>query len=123
MIKKPTNTRLSIELWATAMNSTNVLNVIELYAPNAILIPSMSSQLKKTVGQIKEYFAEFLARPGFNVEIIEASKQELEDITVESGIYIFSWLVKGKPHRVSARFTLVIQSDRIIQHHSSVAPQ
>ncbi len=123
MATKPTNEMHTIELWAEAMNSAQVSNVMELYAPNAILIPSMSGQLKKTAGQIKEYFSEFLSKPDFKVEIIEATAQMLEDITVESGIYIFSWLVKRKPHRISARFTLVIQNEKIIQHHSSVAPQ
>lgn len=123
MATTPINTQYTIRLWAAAMNSTHVSKVMELYAPNAILIPSMSSQLKKTAEQIKEYFGTFLTKPGFKIEIIEASKQELEDIIVESGIYIFSWKVKDKPHRVSARFTLVIQNEKIIQHHSSVSPQ
>lgn len=123
MVKRPNNNQLTIELWAAAMNSTYVSKVMELYAPNAVLIPSMSSQLKKTAEQIKEYFGTFLTKSDFKIEIIEASKQELEDIIVESGIYIFSWMVKEKPHRVSARFTLVIQNEKIIQHHSSVSPQ
>ncbi|MCB9047296.1 MAG: DUF4440 domain-containing protein [Chitinophagales bacterium] len=123
MVKKQTEGPLAIEQWAAAMNTHDVTHVIGLYSPHAILIPSMSSQMKKTAGQIKEYFAEFLAKPEFKVEIIDATTQMLEDITVESGIYIFSWTVKRKPHRVSARYTLVIQNDKIIQHHSSVAPQ
>lgn len=123
MERKENNEYELINLWAAAMNAADIEAVVKLYSPNAILIPSMSNELKKNAKQIKEYLAYLLAKDRFKVEILEQVSQKLEDITVASGIYIFSWNIKNKLHKVSARFTLVIQSGLIMQHHSSVAPE
>lgn len=123
MERKENNEYELINLWAAAMNAADIEAVVKLYSPNAILIPSMSNELKKNAKQIKEYLAYLLAKDRFKVEILEQVSQKLEDITVASGICIFSWNIKNKLHKVSARFTLVIQSGLIMQHHSSVAPE
>lgn len=123
MERKDNNEHELINLWAAAMNAADIEAVVKLYSPGAILIPSMSNELKKNAKQIKEYLSYLLAKDRFKVEILEQVSQKLEDITVASGIYIFSWNIKNKLHKVSARFTLVIQSGLIMQHHSSVAPE
>ncbi len=123
MERKENSEKELINLWATAINAADIEAVVKLYSPGAILIPSMSNELKKNAKQIKEYLAYLLAKDRFKVEILEHVSQKLEDITVASGIYIFSWNIKNKLHKVSARFTLVIQNGLIMQHHSSVAPE
>lgn len=123
MERKENSEKELINLWATAINAADIEAVVKLYSPGAILIPSMSNELKKNAKQIKEYLAYLLAKDRFKVEILEQVSQKLEDITVASGIYIFSWNIKNKLHKVSARFTLVIQNGLIMQHHSSVAPE
>lgn len=112
-----------IDQWVEQINKHNVDEACALYSANAILIPSMSNQLKKTAGEIREYISYLLSKDNFKVEILDRTGQELEDIKVKTGIYIFSWTVKGKPHKTSARFTFVIHNGKIIQHHSSVTPQ
>ena len=112
-----------INQWVTAINNHSIADTCALYAAGATLIPSMSNQVKKTAGAIEEYIQFLLSKQDFKVDIIEATRQELEDIGVVTGIYIFSWMAKNKRHQTSARFTFVVHGGKIIQHHSSVTPQ
>lgn len=51
-----------IQQWVKSINNHQLLEACALYAASAILIPSMSNQLKKTAGEIQEYLKYLLSK-------------------------------------------------------------
>src|SRR5687767_8803109 len=47
--------------WNSALKSGNVQSVVDLYAPNAVLQPTVSNKVRTTPAQIKDYFDHFMA--------------------------------------------------------------
>lgn len=111
-----------IDAWLTAVNACSVGDVSKLYAPDAILLPTLSGELCDTPEQIRLYFEHFLGRPDFKAELQSCYVQQYSEIKIDSGIYRFNWCVDGKPFSTRARFTFVIRNDLIVEHHSSLVP-
>ena len=47
--------------WNSALQTGNVQSVVDLYAPGAVLQPTVSNQVRTTPDQIKDYFDHFMA--------------------------------------------------------------
>jgi len=102
--------------WNTALSTLNPDTVTALYADNAVLLPTVSNQVRHNHEEIRDYFVGFLQKSPqgvideFNVNIL--------------GIYTFTF---GDGSQVSARFSyLYVASDdgwKILQHHSSAMPE
>ena len=109
--------------WNAALQSGDPGRVAELYATDAILLPTVSNQVRHDHAEIRDYFVHFLAK-GPNGAIDEANVRIFGDIAINSGIYTFS-LADGSA--VQARFTFVYRrsGDRwlITEHHSSRMPE
>jgi len=110
--------------WNTALSTRNPDTVTALYADNAVLLPTVSNQVRHDHSEIKDYFEAFLQKSPqgvideFNVNILS------ETHVTNSGIYTFTF---GDGSKVSARFSyLYVASDdgwKILQHHSSAMPE
>ena len=118
--------------WARAVGRRVPSEVLALYAPNAVLVPTFSRTILQGVPQLGAYFAEFLARPGLRCRIDNQIVQELSpEIQVISGDYSFSQLDpnrRGKRSIIRARFTFALVWDpvgqwKIATHHSSQRPK
>ncbi len=111
--------------WNAALQSHDPKQVAALYAKDAILLPTLSDQLRKTPDMIEDYFTEFL-RLNPKGTIIEQHIRVYDPIAVNSGIYSFATTVGGERHDVTARFTFVYRRGpagwEIIEHHSSTMP-
>ena len=110
--------------WNTALSTLNPDTVTALYADNAVLLPTVSNQVRHNHEEIRDYFVGFLQKSPqgvidkFNVNI-------LSDVhATNSGIYTFTF---GDGSQVSARFSYlyVASADgwKILQHHSSAMPE
>ena len=110
--------------WNTALSTLNPDTVTALYADNAVLLPTVSNQVRHNHEEIRDYFVGFLQKSPqgvvdeFNVNILS------ETHATNSGVYTFTF---GDGSKVSARFSyLYVASNdgwKILQHHSSAMPE
>ena len=110
--------------WNTALGTLNPDSVTTLYADNAVLLPTVSNQVRHNHEEIRDYFVGFLQKSPqgvvdeFNVNILSDTH------ATNSGVYTFTF---GDGSKVSARFSyLYVASDdgwKILQHHSSAMPE
>ena len=109
--------------WNTAIKTKDPAQVLELYAPNAVLLPTLSNTVCDTPEKITTYFNHFLAK-GPEGKIDDSHTRHLGDIAIHSGIYTFTFSDQSS---ATARFTYVYQhvdnNWKIIEHHSSLLPE
>jgi uncharacterized protein (TIGR02246 family) len=110
--------------WNTALSTLNPDTVTALYAENAVLLPTVSNQVRHNHEEIRDYFVGFLQKSPQGV-VDEFNVNILSDTHVtNSGVYTFTF---GDGSKVSARFSyLYVASDdgwKILQHHSSAMPE
>ena len=110
--------------WNTALSTLNPDTVTALYADNAVLLPTVSNQVRHNHEEIRDYFVGFLQKSPQGV-VDEFNVNILSDTHVtNSGVYTFTF---GDGSKVSARFSyLYVASDdgwKILQHHSSAVPE
>ena len=94
-----------------------------LYAEDAILLPTVSNQVRHNHAEINDYFVNFLKK-GPSGEIDESNVRIFDNLAINSGVYTFSFSDGSK---VQARFTYVYHHNgsewKIIEHHSSQLPE
>tara|TARA_B000000441_G_C21713835_1_gene334328 strand:- start:672 stop:1040 length:369 start_codon:yes stop_codon:yes gene_type:complete len=111
------------EEWNTALQTGEPKNVTALYESNAILLPTISNQVRHNHEEIEDYFIHFLAKGPKGV-INESNIRTFGNIAINSGIYTFTF---SDGNSVQARFTYVYrwngQRWLIMEHHSSALPE
>lgn len=109
--------------WNNALQTGNPKAVVALYDTDAVLLPTLSNQVRHNHDELEDYFRFFLAR-GPQGKIEEANVRILGDIAINSGIYIFRF---NDGVVAPVRFTFVYrfngQEWKIIEHHSSLMPE
>jgi uncharacterized protein (TIGR02246 family) len=113
--------------WNAALATGNPEKVADLYAPDAVLLPTLSPQIRTTRAGIVDYFAHLLpSKPQAEItqEIITVLDQ---DDALNTGLYTFTLTQNGVQQQVPARYTFVYQRIDgvwlIVNHHSSVLPE
>jgi uncharacterized protein (TIGR02246 family) len=112
--------------WNASLKTGKASEVVKNYAPNAILLPTVSKQVRHNRTQIRQYFEQFL-----KLQPVGTMKEEnikiFCDIAIASGRYDINLIKNGKPEQVKARYTFVYQKiDNnwlIEEHHSSAMPE
>ena len=111
------------EQWNAALQTGDPKQVVSLYETNAILLPTVSNQVRHNHAEIEDYFVNFLAK-GPVGKIDESNVRSFGDIAINSGVYTFSFKDGAQ---VQARFSYVYrwngQAWKIIEHHSSAMPE
>lgn len=109
--------------WNDALQTLEPKQVAALYDSNAILLPTVSNQVRHNTDEIEDYFKGFLAKTPVG-EIEESNVRIYGNIAINSGVYTFT--LNGD-QKVPARFTFVYrwngQQWLIIEHHSSQMPE
>ncbi|MEG8232695.1 SgcJ/EcaC family oxidoreductase [Pseudomonas orientalis] len=114
--------------WNSALQTGNVKTVVDLYAPGAVLQPTVSNQVRVTPEQITDYFNHFLMlKPVGQINYREI-RQLGTNVAMDSGVYTFTLTeANGKIRHVQARYTFVYEQVgdqwKILNHHSSAMPQ
>lgn len=111
------------ERWNQALASGDPTLVAKLYDRQALLLPTLSAELRNTPEAITAYFATFLTRrPSGTV-----THRQIElgcNLAVDAGTYRFA--LHDPEARVEARYTFVYGRRegewRILHHHSSLVP-
>ncbi|MBL6699623.1 MAG: SgcJ/EcaC family oxidoreductase [Luminiphilus sp.] len=110
--------------WNAALATLNPDAVTTLYAEDAVLLPTVSNQVRHNHTEIRDYFVGFLQKSPQGV-IDESNVCILSDThATNSGVYTFTF---GDGSSVTARFSYlyVATADgwKILQHHSSAMPE
>ncbi len=114
--------------WNTALKSGNAQAVVDLYAADAVLQPTVSNQVRTTPAEIKDYFEHFLAFKPVGQINYRAIHTLGSNVAVDSGVYTFTLAeADGKTRQVQARYTFVYEQVdgqwKILNHHSSAMPE
>jgi uncharacterized protein (TIGR02246 family) len=111
-----------INHWAEAFNANDVDSVVDLYAPDAILVGTAGSSLFEGKDGVHSYFAR-LAKSGDTVSIDTSKVIVLhDDVAYVTGFYTFSGVRHGELGKTQAQFTMVMVkrgSKWLIAHHHS----
>lgn len=109
--------------WNSALQTGNPDKVVEQYAPDAILLPTVSNKVRHNHAEIKDYFVHFLAK-GPEGKIDESNVRMFGDLAINSGVYTFDF---ANGDSVQARYTFVYEKHdgewKIAEHHSSAMPE
>ena len=110
--------------WNDALATGNPDVVTNMYAEDAVLLPTVSNQVRHNHAEIRDYFVAFLAKQPQGV-ITESNARVLSDtLAMNAGVYVFTF---GDGSTVSARFNYTYElragAWKIIQHHSSAMPE
>jgi hypothetical protein len=101
--------------------------VTKLYAPDAILVGTVSEQVRDTPLEIRDYFNYFTQLPRLSVSGYRPFIRVYGAMAINSGYYTFSYEKEGHTNVVPARYTFVyrkVKGDWIItEHHSSALPK
>ena len=111
------------ESWNQALATDDPAQVAQLYGDHALLLPTLSSELRETPEAITDYFNSFLARhPSGSV-----THRQIRlgcNGAVDAGTYRFT--LHDPEATVEARYTFVYGLEdgqwRILHHHSSLQP-
>ena len=111
-------------VWNRALATGDPDQVTALYAADAVLLPTVSNQVRHNHAEIRDYFVNFLAKKPQG-EIDEANTRVLsENLASNSGVYTFTF---GDGTQVTARFSYLYKHIngewKIIEHHSSAMPE
>jgi len=111
--------------WSRALQTKDTKQVLKLYSPDAILLPTLSPKVRHNHKEIGDYFDFFLTLSPTS-EIQQENIRIYNDIAINSGIYVFTVLQDDKTSEIPVRFTFVYKknNDRwlIVEHHSSALP-
>lgn len=127
---KPTQQEIAalFPVWDAALATGDPEKVADLYAPDAILLPTMSNNVRTNRAEIVDYFKHFLeGKPSGTIEKEVISVLDA-DTAINTGVYRFAITGKdGKRTQVDARFTYVYELVKgkwlIVNHHSSAMPE
>lgn len=110
--------------WNAALATGDPVQVAKLYAADAVLLPTVSNQVRTDPAGIQDYFSEFLQLQPQG-EILESHVRVFDGVALHSGVYRFSLAAENR--QVDARFTFGYRLDEggwaIIEHHSSAMPE
>lgn len=110
--------------WNDDVKSGDPDRVVENYAADSILVPTVSNQVRTTAAAKRDYFVHFLANKPSGV--INVSDITLGcNMAVDSGLYTFTYGASGRV--VPARYSFTYRWEGgqwlISSHHSSAMPE
>ena len=113
--------------WNAALGTGDPEKVAALYAPDAVLLPTASPQIRTTHAEIVDYFEHFLQLKPVGTKLRTVVEVLDNNTAVDAGVYRFTLTnADGTTRDVDARYTYVYEKRDgkwwIINHHSSVLP-
>ena len=125
----PTEREIAVlfDLWNAALQTGSPELVASLYAPDAVLLPTVSNRVRTTRAEIVDYFQHFLALQPRGVVNQQFIRVLSPDLALNAGIYTFDVVRDGRPEQVTARYDFLYKRVNgrwlIADHHSSKMPE
>ncbi len=118
--------------WKDALATADYKEVVKLYAPDAVLLPTLSNQVRHNHEEIGDYFESFCARRPI-ASMVESNIRVTDQLASNAGIYRFNLDAEdGTRVSVNVRFSFTYERRPsasggddwiIVAHHSSVMPE
>lgn len=114
--------------WNATLKTGSASAMTSLYAPDAMLQPTLSNKVRTTPAEIQDYFDHFLmGKPVGTINFREIHRLG-PDAAMDSGVYTFTLTnADGSKKDVQARYTFLYErldgQWKIINHHSSAMPE
>lgn len=110
--------------WNNSLATGNPEKVVENYAPESILLPTISNKPRLTAEEKADYFHHFLAdQPSGKIDM--SFIQIGCNTALDAGLYTFTYAKTGK--KASGRYSYTYAFDGkdwlITHHHSSLMPE
>jgi uncharacterized protein (TIGR02246 family) len=128
-LAKPSEAEIArnFDRWAAALATKDPKTVAALFAPNAILEPTVSNEIRTTPARVEAYFVDFLKlspKPTINERHIEVLDR---NTALEAGVWTFDLTRDGTPSWVTARYSFIWEKIggqwKIQLLHSSMMPE
>ncbi len=117
----------NFERWKAALATKDPKQVAALFAPNAVLEPTVSNEIRNTPAEVEAYFVDFLKlspAPTINERHVIALD---ENTLLDAGIWTFDITRDGKAEWVTARYSFIWEKAgdgwKIQLLHSSLMPE
>jgi uncharacterized protein (TIGR02246 family) len=116
--------RAQFDGWNKALATLDPNKVADRYARDAVLLPTVSNQVRDTRAEIVDYFKKFLAGKPQGTILQSHVKLLGRNAAIDTGTYRFT-MADGST--VDARYTYVYERVNgkwlIVNHHSSAMPE
>ncbi|MHC4886180.1 MAG: nuclear transport factor 2 family protein [Planctomycetota bacterium] len=123
------NAEAALTAWLDGVNNGDLDTVEGMYSEDAVLLPTFSSRIRRTVAERRDYFEGLAKHENVTVELHDSTLDvhSLADSLFSlSGIYCWTFDVDGETLHFEARFTYTIDITKeapILHHHSSQVPR
>eukprot|EP00882_Tetradesmus_deserticola_P000901 GHRQ01000979.1.p1 GENE.GHRQ01000979.1~~GHRQ01000979.1.p1 ORF type:complete len:416 (+),score=162.30 GHRQ01000979.1:201-1448(+) len=127
--QKPAGVEEMFDKWNAALQTGNPEIVADLYAPDGVLLPTVSNQVRTCRQGIVDYFSNFLKLKPYGTINKSVVREVSPGVAINSGVYTFKLTTpeSGEVRDVRARYTFIYkQFDGkwfIAEHHSSAMPE
>lgn len=117
--------KAALHTWAATIATRDVDKVIQLYASDAILVPTLSNDVRDCEDSRRGYFESFLANDGLvcDIQVFKKRVSQKLGTVVVGGLYTFLYKENGAQQVVPARFLFTFEKIAgewlITGHHSS----
>lgn len=117
--------RKALYRWAEVVSTGNIEELLNLYAPDAILVPTLSDEIGEREVERRRYFEAFLSNENLHCAITMQKKRVSHKLgtVVIGGLYTFRFRRDGRDEVVLARFLFTFEEIDgrwlITGHHSS----
>ena len=128
---KPTKKQIAglFDTWNRALQAGDSDKVADLYAKDAVLLPTVSNKVRTDRAEIVDYFDHFLANKPVGKKIETIVNVLDSNSAIDTGVYQFTLTDHdtGKKSVVEARYTYTYEKTdgkwKIVNHHSSAMPE
>lgn len=128
---RPTKSQIAglFDNWNRALQTGDSDKVADLYAKNAVLLPTVSNKVRTDRAEIVDYFDHFLQNKPVGTKIKTIVDVLDSNSAIDTGIYEFTLTDHdtGKKSVVEARYTYTYEKIGgkwlIVNHHSSAMPE
>ncbi|MFJ8468205.1 SgcJ/EcaC family oxidoreductase [Streptomyces swartbergensis] len=116
--------------WNAALQTGDPQKVADLYAQDAVLLPTVSNNVRTDRAEIVDYFEHFLKNKPEGTKIESVVNVLDRDTVIDTGVYEFALTdpATGAKNTVKARYTYAYEKQAdgkwlIVNHHSSKMPE
>ncbi|MFJ4368277.1 SgcJ/EcaC family oxidoreductase [Streptomyces chartreusis] len=129
--KKPGKKEIGglFDQWNSALATGDPEQVADLYAKDAVLLPTVSNKVRADRAGIVDYFEHFLANKPVGTKIETHVNVLDHNSAIDTGVYEFALTdpATGEKSTVEARYTYAYEKRGgewlIVNHHSSKMPE
>ncbi len=127
-VPRKAQVRALFDRWNNRLQTGDPEKVADLYAPDAVLLPTLSPEIRTTHAGIVDYMEGFLAKHPSGEELQSVVKVLDPRTAIDTGVYRFTFHnADGTTSSTAdARYTFVYEKRHgewlIINHHSSLMP-